>query len=105
MKIYVFKDEQYPIYIYSKNKSFSGKCVDIPEDKKLWLDEVFKNYGKAQNYLEELYKKCTTCYGYGMWAWGNTKQPMGPMDACDGVPTLPCPECGADANPKKKMKK
>jgi len=48
---------------------------------------------------KEKRKKCKTCYGYGMWAWGDTSQPMGSMDAEDGMPTLPCPECGACKNP------
>lgn len=43
-------------------------------------------------------KKCTTCYGHGFWAFGDYV-PVGPMDAEDGTPTLPCPECGANTNP------
>jgi hypothetical protein len=43
-------------------------------------------------------KECTTCYGYGMWGMGDPC-PMGPMDAADGYPTTPCPECGANPNP------
>lgn len=43
-------------------------------------------------------KECNTCYGYGLHAMGNPS-PMGPMDAEDGLPTKPCPECGADKNP------
>jgi len=43
-------------------------------------------------------KKCKTCLGYGMWAFGRYA-PMGPMDAHDGIPTKPCPECGANHNP------
>lgn len=42
--------------------------------------------------------ECKTCYGHGMWALGDPC-PMGPMDAAGGVPTLPCPECGANRNP------
>ena len=42
--------------------------------------------------------KCKTCYGYGFWAFGDYV-PVGPMDAEDGTPTLPCPECGANTNP------
>ena len=41
---------------------------------------------------------CTTCYGFGLWAVGDPV-PMGPIDAMDGLPTIPCPECGANANP------
>lgn len=36
---------------------------------------------------------CTTCWGYGLWATGDTV-PMGPMDAGDGMPSKACPECG-----------
>jgi len=48
-------------------------------------------------------KKCETCFGYGLWAWG-IPSPMGTMDAKDGMTTIPCPECGADANPSLKKK-
>lgn len=40
---------------------------------------------------------CGTCFGYGLWAMGDSS-PMGPMDAADGLPTRPCPECGANRN-------
>jgi len=40
---------------------------------------------------------CTTCYGYGFWAT-SYPSPMGPIDAEDGMPTQPCPTCGANAN-------
>lgn len=43
-------------------------------------------------------KKCTSCYGYGLWAMGDPS-PMGPMDSSDGMPTIECPECKANANP------
>ena len=46
-------------------------------------------------------EKCNLCYGYGFWCWGHIA-PMGPMDASDGVPTMPCPKCGANPNPVKK---
>ena len=39
-------------------------------------------------------KKCKMCYGFGMWAIG-APNPMGPMDAGEGMPTKKCPECGA----------
>jgi len=41
---------------------------------------------------------CSTCYGYGLWGWGDPS-PMGPLDASEGTPTIACPECGANANP------
>ena len=37
---------------------------------------------------------CTTCWGYGLWAVGETLA-MGPMDAGSGLPNQACPECGA----------
>ena len=43
-------------------------------------------------------RACRTCWGYGLWAIGDAT-PMGPMDAGDGMPTQPCPDCGANANP------
>lgn len=39
-------------------------------------------------------KECNTCMGYGLWAFG-APAPIGPMDAADGMPAKPCPECGA----------
>ena len=42
--------------------------------------------------------------GYGLWAIGDPS-PMGPIDAGDGMPTIPCPTCGANANPIKKVRK
>jgi hypothetical protein len=46
----------------------------------------------------EAQKNCQTCNGYGLWATGDAT-PMGPMDAGDGMPTIECPECKANANP------
>jgi hypothetical protein len=40
------------------------------------------------------------CYGFGLWAWG-VPSPMGSMDARDGMPTIKCPVCGANKNPRK----
>lgn len=45
-------------------------------------------------------KNCQTCLGYGLWAIGRSS-PMGELDARDGLPTKPCPECGANKNPIK----
>lgn len=45
-------------------------------------------------------KICGTCYGYGLWGMGDDC-PMGGMDAEDGMPTVACPECNANANPVK----
>ena len=48
-------------------------------------------------HAEKPLKKCQTCFGYGIWF--NLTAPMGRMDASDGMPTVACPECGANANP------
>ena len=45
-------------------------------------------------------KGCKTCWGYGLWPFGEPV-PMGPIDAEDGMPTKACPECGANPNPWK----
>ena len=42
--------------------------------------------------------KCNTCNGFGMWAMGDPS-PMGYIDGQDGMPTIPCPECGSNKNP------
>lgn len=41
---------------------------------------------------------CTLCYGYGMWAKGSPS-PMRQEEASNKMPTIPCPQCGANANP------
>ena len=48
-------------------------------------------------------KSCDKCDGYGLW-FNDPKSPMGPIDASDGIPTIPCPKCKANANPIKKRK-
>jgi rubredoxin len=41
---------------------------------------------------------CKTCiWGYGLHSLGQ-HTPMGPLDAFDGMPTIACPECGANYN-------
>jgi hypothetical protein len=45
-------------------------------------------------------KECNTCLGFGLWGMGEPN-PMGPVDASDGYLTIPCSECGANANPSK----
>lgn len=49
-------------------------------------------------------KGCSTCLGHGLWA-DKSGQPMGPIDAADGMLTRTCPECGASTNPKGGSKK
>lgn len=80
----------------------AGKCVTLPKGKKGKFNIVIPDIvtkqildiakGKSEK------KKCGTCEGYGVWGIGD-KTPMGRMDASDGLPTYPCPECGANANP------
>ncbi len=80
-----------------------GKCVELPPKKKggfkiVIPDVVSKQIVDIVNKSAKAEAKCKTCYGYGMWGIGDAC-PMGPMDASDGLPTKPCPECGANANP------
>jgi hypothetical protein len=85
-----------------------GNCITLPPKKKggmkivipdavskQIMDIINKPCSKAINA-----KKCGTCWGNGLWPDGTA--PMGPMDASDGMPTIPCPECGANPNPIKK---
>jgi hypothetical protein len=46
-------------------------------------------------------KNCKTCKGYGLWGIG-MPTPIGEMDAMEGFPTKPCPECGANFNGKRR---
>lgn len=84
------------------------KCITIPPSKKGGITIVIPNsvnkqiadiINKSVSKRKSI-SKCKTCLGYGLWACG-TASPMGPMDASDGMPTLACPECGANPNPKK----
>jgi len=40
---------------------------------------------------------CKTCWGYGLRA--DCGAPIGALAVQDDVPTLRCPECGANGNP------
>ena len=82
-----------------------GNCITLPSKKKGGLkvvipDTVSKQIMDIVNKSAKAEAKCKTCLGYGMWGLGDAT-PMGPMDASDGMPTYPCPECGANANPCK----
>jgi len=44
-------------------------------------------------------KKCTTCYGYGLWPFGEPC-PIGPMDYKD-YGSIKCPECGKGGEDEK----
>ena len=62
---------------------------------------------KAKDYYklsDKAKKEIGCCYGFGLWAIGDAT-PMGPMDARDGMPTVKCPTCGADANPVRPVRK
>ena len=56
---------------------------------------------KSQKKKDSL-KPCSSCFGYGLWHFG-AHVPMGPIDAGDGMPTDPCPECGASHNDYKTL--
>lgn len=93
----------------AKKEIKAGKYIEISPKKKNGFKVVIPNsisqqivdiMGKLpkKNKLAEA-KKCNTCVGYGLWAIGDAS-PVGPMDSHDGVPTKPCPECGADGSRK-----
>ena len=79
-----------------------GKCIELPSKKKGGMKIVIPD-NVAQQLIDIINKvpkktaKCATCYGHGLWPDGTA--PMGPMDASDGMPTIACPECGANRNP------
>ena len=78
-----------------------GKCIELPPKKKggfkvVIPDMVSKQILDIANKYNEP-KKCGTCWGHGLWPDGTA--PMGPIDASDGMPTMACPECGANPNP------
>ena len=66
---------------------------DIPFDDPAWRQVLQRTEQKKGS--------CTSCWGYCLWHDGLS--PMGPLDAQDGMPTIPCPECGANANPQKEV--
>ena len=92
-----------------------GKCITLPPKKKGGLKVVIpdavnkqlmdiinkpiynpKWWGCSRANPNPIKKKCGTCWGNGLWPDGTA--PMGPMDASDGMPTIACPECGANPN-------
>lgn len=88
-----------------------NKCCTFKSKKKDGYKVVLPfNVMESIEKLEESMEKdvpsqptnrCNTCWGYGLHALGDSC-PMGPMDASDGMPTIKCPECGANANPYNK---
>ena len=88
------------MYLFVRSPSLS-RLVTIfllyPESDEIQLRD---SRGVERKMSEE--GSCQTCYGYGMWAIG-LEAPMGPMDGGapggGGMPTKPCPECGANLNP------
>ena len=83
----------------------AGKCITLPPSKKGGLKVVIPDVVNKQlmDIINKPVKKskvksdCGTCWGNGLWPDGTA--PMGPMDASDGMPTMACPECGANPNP------
>jgi len=60
VKIYLIVDERYPDYRWSTDpqyKKFGWDELDIPEDKLKWCEQVAEEYGKMQDYLEDLKEK------------------------------------------------
>lgn len=76
-----------------KNQSF----FDYSDKKK---KEIISKAAIASNKAQQetVKRACNSCYGLGLWAIG-APAPMGPIDGSGGMPTIPCPECGANRNP------
>jgi len=64
-------------------------------DKGIKLIKKKKKNQSVSKRIVNITNKCGTCLGYGLWAIGDAT-PVGPIDSSDGVPTNPCPACGAD---------
>jgi hypothetical protein len=83
-----------------------GNCITLPPKEEGGMkivvpDIVSKQLMDIVNKVKTMPRNCKTCYGCGLWPDGTA--PMGPMDASDGMPTIACPECGANPNPSKKL--
>ena len=60
MKIYLTVDERYPDYRWSEDpdyKKFGWNEVDISEEEFKWITKVSEEYGKMQDFLEDLEAK------------------------------------------------
>jgi len=53
MKYKLFKDDFY-LYTIDSDLATSGKEVDIPEARIKWLERIFEENRRAQDYLREL---------------------------------------------------
>jgi hypothetical protein len=87
-----------------KKKDFGTKTLEsmLKQVKSMSVKEYKKLSEELKDFVGDDNQDC--CMGFGLWAIGDAC-PMGPMDASDGCPTIACPECGADANPIKPVKK
>jgi len=72
--------------------------VGLKQFNKTRFCSVKCNITYAQKvYQDKHKKKCSKCYGFGIWATGDPS-PMGPMDYSDGCPNKKCPKCGSGGN-------
>jgi len=83
------------------------QLVDICNRWATWCincQKIIEEQDEKISYLEStlnsiiVKKNCITCYGFGLHR--NDRNPMEQMDAIHGMPTVPCPECGANLNGK-----
>ena len=58
MKIQVDQEEWWPVY----EINMRGFEIDIPDDKAEWLNKLFEDFEKGQDYLREEYKKASDKY-------------------------------------------
>ena len=85
-------------YITIEPKKKDGCTLIIPLSVMKLLEDLGDDVDKLSS---KSINKCNACFGYGLHALGDSC-PMGPMDASDGMPTIKCPTCGANANPYNK---
>lgn len=69
------------------------------------LDQKMIKFKGGKYVMAKQKDECKSCYSYGLWYLGDPS-PMGQIEASDGMGTIACPECKANANPiKRRVKK
>lgn len=85
------------VVMVKKNVGKKVKGVELGAwGRQCAITRNFERFGAEGGVVKKV-KKCSGCFGFGLWAVGDAV-PMGPMDAADGMPTKSCPVCGVSAN-------
>lgn len=52
MRLYIDSDEYYPFrFLLEKKPTVNDTSVEVPDDKKEWVDRVMKEFAEVQAYL------------------------------------------------------